>query len=356
MERNAMIIGACGYGATGSSVLTDLLREYDDIQVYDSFEFWISYRVDGLEDLEYHLIKKYAKNLSGDYAIKRFLDWTKCFKTPFINKPCDGDTFYKISKDYIDAITQLKYKGVETADILSGNIIKNIFAFASKKVFMPKVVEKFTHQPSFLWPCRTLNYSIEPENFYEESRNYILNILKAMGADMSRPICLDQPFEGNCPEHSFPFFKDPYAIVIDRDPRDLYLEERYTTSPDGKFFPRTTVEDFVVYYRNMRKNMTDNPRVLRIRFEEFIYEYDNSVKKIEEFLHLGEHKRPKSGFKPERSINNTQLSRLHPEDKACVEYIEKELSEFLFPFEKYPTVSFNGKPFYGAERNATESK
>lgn len=33
-----MIIGSCGYGATGSSVLTDLLREYDDIQVYDNFE------------------------------------------------------------------------------------------------------------------------------------------------------------------------------------------------------------------------------------------------------------------------------------------------------------------------------
>ena len=57
-----MIIGSCGYGATGSSVLTDLLREYDDIQVYDNFEFVIAYRVDGLQDLEYHLMKQYAKN------------------------------------------------------------------------------------------------------------------------------------------------------------------------------------------------------------------------------------------------------------------------------------------------------
>ena len=53
-----MIIGSCGYGATGSSVLTDLLREYDDIQVYDNFEFVIAYRVDGLQDLEYHLMKQ----------------------------------------------------------------------------------------------------------------------------------------------------------------------------------------------------------------------------------------------------------------------------------------------------------
>lgn len=351
-----MIIGSCGYGATGSSVLTDLLSEYDDIQLFDSFEFVFAYRVDGLQDLEYHLMKQYAKNLSGDYAIKRFLDWTKCYRTPFINKPCDGNEFYEISKDYVKAITQLTYDGVETADVLSGSVIKNIFAFASKKILMPKIIEKITNRPSFLWPCRTLNYSIEPVNFYEESRKYINNILTAMGADLSRPICLDQPFEGNDPSQSFPFFEDPYAVVIDRDPRDLYFDEKYTTSPDGKFFPRTTVQDFVVYYKNMRKRVSENPRVLRIRFEELIYEYDQSVKKIEEFLHLGEHKRPKTGFDPNRSINNTQQIRLHPDDKAEIEYIEKELPEFLFPFENYPDVQFNGKPFYGAARNITESK
>ena len=34
-----MIIGACGFGATGSSVVTDYLHEYDGIQVKDNFEF-----------------------------------------------------------------------------------------------------------------------------------------------------------------------------------------------------------------------------------------------------------------------------------------------------------------------------
>ena len=68
-----MVIGACGYGATGSSVISDLLQEYEDVQVYDTFESWISYRVDGLEDLEYHLMKQYTKGESCDVAIKRFL-------------------------------------------------------------------------------------------------------------------------------------------------------------------------------------------------------------------------------------------------------------------------------------------
>lgn len=349
-----MIIGACGYGATGSSILTDLLHEYEDVQVFDKFEFVLSYRVDGLEDLEYHLMKQYAKNGSGDYAIKRFLEQCRCYMTPFINKPCDGKEFYTLSKEFIDEIVQIKYPGVETADLLSGHIIHDFFAFASKKVLLPKIVEKITHKPSYLWPCRTLNYSIEPENFYKASRKYLNKIFIAMGADLKKPICLDQPFEGNDPTQSFPFFEDPYAIIIDRDPRDLFLAGKYSKDPNFKFVPKTNVKEFVIYYRNMRRKKVENKRILHFNLEELIYEYDVSIEKIEQFLHLKAHTRPKEHFNPDRSINNTQLIRLHPDDVDAIKYIEKELPEFLFPFEKYSNIKFNGKPFDGASRKAVE--
>lgn len=349
-----MIIGSCGYGATGSSVLTDLLKEYDDIQIYDSFEFTISYRVDGLEDLEYHLMKQYAKNSSGDYAIKRFLKQAKCYKTPLINKPCNGNLYYQLSEDFIKEIVQIEYKGVETADMLTGNIIRDIFAFASKKILMPKVIERITKKPSFIWPCRTLYYSISPENFYTAAKKYTHRIIEAMGADFSKPICLDQPFEGNNPEQSFAFFEDPYAVVIDRDPRDLFLAGKYSKDPNFKFTPKDDVQAFVIYYKNMRKKHKSNERILHLRFEDLIYEYDTSVAQLEEFLHLGEHKRPRELFNPARSINNTQLIRLHPEDKENIEFIERELKEFLYPFENYKNIEFNGKPFDGAARKSFE--
>ncbi len=346
-----MIIGSCGFGGTGSSVLTDLLSEYEGIQVFDRFEFVIPYRVDGLEDLEYHLMKQYAKFESGDYAIKRFLAQARCYKTPFINKPCNGDKFYQLSEKFIESICQVRYRGTDTADVLSGNVLRNIFAFASKKVLMPKVIEKITHKPSYLWPCRDMYYAIEPENFYDEAKKYINSILLAMGADLSKPICLDQPFEGNNPEQSFPFFEDPYAVIIDRDPRDLYLDAIYNKSPDGKFFPRTNVQDFVIYYRNMRKEKKNSNRVLHMSFEALIYEYDKSVKAIEDFLHLGPHTKPMSVFNPNKSINNTQTLRLHPENENDIRYIEQELSEYLFPFERYPKPEFIGTPFSGSSHN-----
>ena len=349
-----MIIGACGYGATGSSVVTDLLREYDDIQVYDDFEFWMAYRVDGLEDLEYHIMKQYSKGESCDIAIRRFLKRSRSYMLPFINKPCDGKVFYKYSKEFIEQITQLKFKGSYTADICTGYLLKDFFAFASKKVFMPKIIEKITKKRSYIWPCGLKYYSVEPENFYDEAKKYTTKILKEMGVDFQNPVCLDQPFSGNCPENSMKFFDDSYAVVIDKDPRDLYLAGKYTKDPNFKFSPIDDVEKFIIYYRNMRKHEVVNERVLRLRFEDLIYNYENSINKIEQFLKLGEHKRKKEIFNPDKSINNTQLIRLHPEETEAIRKIETELSEFLFPFEKYSSVEFNGRPFDGASRKVFE--
>lgn len=347
-----MIIGACGYGATGSSVLTDFLSEYQDVQVYDTFEFVLPYIADGLEDLEYHLIKQYAKSESCDVAMRRFLRRCKLYKTPFINKPCNGNLVYKYSKEFIEEITQIKFTGMYTTDTCTGYLVRDIMAFASKKIFMPKVVEKITGAQSYLWPCHEIRFSVEPENFYTSARRYTRRILEAMGADLTKPICLDQPFTGNAPENSFRFFDDPYAIVVDRDPRDLFLSGKYTKDPNYKFSPCYDVKQFVIYYKKLREHHKSHKRVLRLNFEDFIYNYDATVTVIEQFLKLGKHIRKKSMFDPSKSINNTQLIRLHQDERDNIKYIEKTLSDYLFNFENYTNVVFNGNPFDGAARKA----
>lgn len=350
-----MIIGSCGFGSTGSSVLTDFLREYDDVQVYDNFEFTLAYRVDGLQDLESHLVTKFSKTSSGDYAIKRFLDSSKMYCTPFINKPCKGKVFYKLSKEYIDSIEQLNYKGIESVDLNRGNVISNMFAFFSKKILM-KYCEKILRRRLYWWPARKIHFSIKPDNFYEETIKYTNKIFEAMGADLSKPICLDQPFEGNNPRQSMKFFEDAYAIRIDRDPRDLYLEYKYSKDVDDKFFPHSNVDDFILYFKKLREKVEDDDKIISIKFEEFIYEYDKTKKRIEDFLGIKNHVAPKKWFNPQRSINNTQMIRKHPEDIEDIKKIEKELSEYLFPFENYPNVKFTGKGFTGAGRKMTDEK
>lgn len=107
--------------------------------------------------------------------------------------------------------------------------------------------------------------------------------------------------------------------------------------PNFKFSPIDDVDKFIVYYRTIRKHKSDNERVLYIHFEDMVYNLYN-------------HTLPKKIFDPARSINNTQLLRLHPEEQANVDKICKALPEFLYDFEKYKNIVFQGQPFDGAAR------
>lgn len=345
-----MIIGACGYGATGSSIITDLLREYSDVQVFDDFEFSFAYRVDGLQDLEYHVVKQYSKAISGDTAIRRFLKASDYIYTPLIHKPTDAATFKRITKKFIDSIVQTEFIGMESIDVNSGAVMKNIVNLGMKKVILPKFERKLGHQ-TYGWPNRKIFVCVKPQNFYDAARAYIRDILTEMGADFKKTIVIDQPFEGNAPEQSYKFFDDSIAIVIDRDPRDLFLEEKYALNGEARFTPRRDVRDFVEYFKRVRTDTAKNSdRVLVVRFEDMIYEYDKSVAQIEAFTNLHNHKLKKKYFNPKRSINNTQLIRRHPEEIDNIRYIEKKLADYLYPFENYPDAEISGDVFLGSAK------
>lgn len=347
-----MIIGACGYGATGSSIITDFMREFDDVQVFDDFEFTFCYRVDGIEDLEYHVMKEFSKSISGDAAIKRFLYAANYIKTPLIHKPCNEKKYLEIVHKYIDSIVQVRFKGMESIDICSGNILRNILALGMKKKILPNTIEKWRGKPSYMWPNRELYICVQPENFYEASQEFIRDILAVMGANPNKTIVLDQPFSGNNPQKSMKFFDNPKAIVIDRDPRDLYLESKYRFLAECRFLPRDDIKKFCEYYKRIHTGRptesTDD--ILLLQFENLMYHYDREIERIIKFAGLGEHVRKKAYFNPSRSVNNTQIIRKYPQEKDNIAYIEKELKDYLFPFENYQDVDTSGEAMLGSAK------
>ena len=71
--------------------------------------------------------------------------------------------------------------------------------------------------------------------------------------------------------------------------------------------PTNSVEDFVKYYRTIRKNQPytqSDERVLSIKFEDMVYHYEETTEIIRDFLHLGNNPNPKSIFDPALSIAN----------------------------------------------------
>lgn len=343
-----MIIGACGFGATGSSVVTDYLKEFNDITVKDDLEFTYVSGLDGLIDLERAVMFPHNRTADSIYAIKRFEELVERKKHSYERYGLSSEQFERSAKDLINAITMSKwywYDGRTKFRYKS----KYFFHKIVQKHVIPKLELKKGHRVN-CWPKTEVRISVKPDNFYDAARKHVDDLISGMGLDQNKIIALDQPFAGNNPQACFPFYKDPYAVVVDRDPRDLYVFGKTKLLGRFHYFPIDCVEDFIAYYRAIRKNQPynePNPRILCIRFEDMVYEYDKTTARLREFLHLPENPRPKSVFDPSLSIANTQVFKRYPQFSDDVKKIEEALPEYLFDFSKYVEPDFNKKMFYG---------
>lgn len=342
-----MIVGVCGFVSTGSSAVSDLLKEFDENQVLDSLEFSIAYTPDGLEDLTYNLMYKCSKTTSSNAAIERFRRYIKTCEA--LRRATKG-RLDALTEAYLKQIVQVQWLGYSNVDavLFSGLRYRYVAGFMKRKVY-PRLSRRFGRNFDF-YPVRTMEFSAKPAHYFEHTKRYVGDILDAMGWDHRRNLVLDQPFAGSFPQKSFDYFEAPRAIVVDRDPRDQYLFAKKFLLHKGRSIPTQRVEDFVTFYRAMREDMPylqDRDDMLRIRFEDMVYEYEASVKKIVDFCGLGEHTRPRSIFEPSMSQNNTQLFRRYPEYDRDIQYIERELPQYLYPFEKYDMPLTMGEMFYG---------
>lgn len=341
-----MIIGACGFGSTGSSVISDYLLEYGDLSVVDSLEFtWVS-GVDGLVDLEYHLNHPHDRTTDSIEAISRYRQ--RAMRSLHYYEKIGGvdSKFLLQSVDsFLEKITQVKWHW-HTYNATS--FWRDKFNRIIDRV-LPRY-ERCKGKRYDQWPLELVSCTFLPENFYEAAVKHVKELLIALGADFSRNIILDQPFSGNNPQACFPFFEDPYAIVVDRDPRDNYVFANTRLLGVNHFMPVQPVENFVRYYRLLRDNQPykeENNRVLNIKFEDMVYHYDETTLKIQQFLKLGKNPNPKSIFDPALSIANTQVWKRYPQYANDIRIIEKELPEYLFDYTSCPEPDPNGKMFFG---------
>lgn len=347
-----MIIGTCGFCSTGSSAVSDYLKEFNENQVLDKLEFAMTYLPDGLEDLDYHLNKNINRDDNCGISIPRFRRFMRTYE--HMLSKCSGMPEKKIrmkTEEYLDSLIQMKWKSIRRSDVLLyPTWFYYNFGVRFMTQFFSPLLGKILGKKLLLYPNRTLDVCIHPKDFLSKSQALVRWYLEGFGADYTKNIVLDQSFIGNDPAKSFKFFGEAIAIVVDRDPRDNYIFTKEYLSKRGGFMPSDSVEEFVNYYRLLRDNMPyKNPdkRILLLNFEDMVYDYDNTTKKIRDFCNLPDNPRPFSVFDPKLSVNNTQLILKFPQYKHDVEYIERELSEYLFNFERFPKPNNTGKMFMG---------
>lgn len=343
-----MIVGTCGFGSTGSSAVSDYLSEFSNVQVLDDIEFTLVSDLDGLIDLEYHLMHSHKTYYDSQLAIYRFLELIKIKKIIYKKTAhIEENTFVKLGQDFINEISMVEWRDfLLDAD---GAFLSHIKDAVFRRRLI-KNIEIKTKRRLKCYPMKTVRLSVCPENFYTAAKKYVQSILSEMGADFNKIIVLDQPFAGNNPQACFPFYEEPYAIVVDRDPRDNYVFAKTKLLGRNHYIPLDTVNDFVTYYRALRINQPykeTNNRILRINFEDLVYDYENTTMCIRNFLNLPENPHPKTVFDPNLSIANTQVFKRFPEYSADIAYIEEHLEQYLFDFEQYGEQVIPDEMFFG---------
>lgn len=346
-----MVIGVCGFGYSGSGAVMDLLNEYDGIKTLSEadIEFSILYRPDGLTDLEYH-VENPCRYFASDVAIERFRNKIKSFFKAH-HRYFEDDAIYKImslTDDYLSSISYATWKGWWSYDIDQMDAVS---------LFIYKLLNKLTaHNPKLniklqkKFYYRDMHLAVKPEDFMEITQRYVKDLLLQLGLDIEREIVLlNQVFAADNPTRSSVFFKNKKIIVVDKDPRDLYLLLKRESFKGCSWTPTGNVDDYIGFYEGMRRGYEDIDRsqVLLVKIEDMIYEYDNTIAVIENYLGLNKeaHVHPLMYFDPKKSINNTQLFRKYPDMKGDIAKIEERLEKYLFDFDKYPVMKSFGKTF-----------
>ena len=334
------IVITTGYMGSGSSAATDLISEFRGYDFNNGdFEFVLLHCPDGLFDLEDKLLLGNTA-IRSDEAIHRFLE---CAKTlydtknywPGMYKKRVSTSFFDVTSKFVDSICDFKfdesvywyYQQLPDGICLQlknyGNrIVSKLFKKNAKPVL--KYKQMFVSYP-------------ESDNFYKAARAYLSEFYSLLGYDKHN-LLLDQfLLPHNLYRIDRYFDSNVRVIVVDRDPRDVFVLNKYVWLKNNcpVAFP-LDVEDFCRYYKKMRnaEKTSEDSRILRLHFEDMIYRYEDTLTRIYDFLDVGsvDHIHFKEKFKPEVSINNTQLFKRLNNVENEVKIIEKELPNYLFEF------------------------
>lgn len=333
------IIVPTGYMGSGSSAITDLISEFKDCQnEHKSYEYVLLHCPNGIFDLEDKLL--IGNNaLRSDEAIRTFeLQMNKLYNKKFWwignYENVIGKNFKNITNKYIRKIEEFNYPGYwymhEELNLMMFMrlLIRKPFKILSLNKIKFKKILKYSDGMRISF--------ITDKKFYEYTHDYIYDLIKQISKG-KKNIILDQFL---LPYNLFRidnYFDDKLrVIVVERDPRDVFILNKYIWSKKEITVPfPTDVELFCEFYQKMRESekVCNSNKVLRVKFEDLIYNYDNKLSEISNFLGFKkeEHINKKSRFNPDISIKNTQVFRKE-EYQNEIEIIEKKLKKYLYNF------------------------
>lgn len=328
------ILTSTGYFSSGSSAVIDLLAEYQNVNASSNFEFRFLHDIDGISDLEFHLTECHNRHNSG-HAVKRFYNLMKFYAgnrwRPRYSNYIDRNVLLKITDEYIHTLSRFQYKGWWFFDLYDRGLLSYYY-----NQFMFHLYRK-TNIDLFDTLKNEVTYCPHPtkEQFISATQHYVSEFLSAIHDSETEFLELDQLLPSSNIERILKYIpEETFVFVVSRDPRDVFLLEKYIlkNAPVPK-----DVNDFCKWYRYSSESgegvSNNNSHIIKIRFEDLVYKYEETVSMIERTIGLrsDDHVSKFSRMNPKRSIVNTQIwKRIN--DPDAIRIIEKELPEYIYVF------------------------
>ncbi len=342
-----MKIAVTGYYGTGSSAVIDLLSEVEGVScaLGNRYEHTNLNCAGGIFDLEARLYHENADYYSRDIALNDF--YNEMYKQYRYNFGWYGSYKKLLGEKYMQSVNKL----IDTVSV-SGE--KNCLAHTTKTRFslgkaMLQIAAKIFFKRRYgVLGCKYVHdndpqrfLTASHEEFMQAAREFINTYFELCrkGNDDMVYDHLIYPEQSNVVGR---FFDDDFRlIVVDRDPRDIYISDKYFWST-AKYGCQTMpmprdIDGFCDYWLAMHERadlQRGQKNILFVQFEDLIYNYDKTVEKIFGFCGIDSerHTRKKQTFDPEKSINNTQVFNIiDGADKICERICEK-LPDLIYAF------------------------
>ena len=337
-----------GFNMTGKTVITDILKEFDGYNVpIHTSEFNLLRIQGGILDL-YNALEEDWSPIRSDAAIRRFrkvflkLGMNASFKKPISLFLANGANynqffngmFFKITNNYVNSLIDYSYDIEWPYLAIDESPFKQFFTrvqstFLKKKVFYREV------------------YGTDKKDFIKKTKNYLDELFQTISTPNTKTFVMHNTIEPFNPTRGLNLFDDAKIIIVQRDPRDVYAANYVR---DGAYVPTfevkrhwelkmgltgadkidTFIKRQLAQYNRVKKNKDDD-RVLRLRFEEIVINYEQTLQKIYNFLNIDStvHSNKGKFFKPELSKNNIGLWKMMGDNKE-IKLIEKALPDYCY--------------------------
>lgn len=341
-------IDVSGVGNTGKSAVVDLLREVDGIWVPEYwFEFDLIRIPGGLLDLRHALVEDWSPIRSHD-AFLRFRSVVDCMGVdPKLHQI--GDLLRSTSQRY-DARFNGRFRALAHAFAESFRVatVRSEWPYDSlRDGATTRLLRKLLRRAGFRRHILRQVHLLDGADFDIKAVAFLQNLFGAIVPPATDLVVLNNGFEPFHPQPALDMLEGSRQIVVTRDPRDVYVSGLNAHNVSGadtaliafdndgmnKSFLAT--DDLAMFVRRFRlyheRLGPADRRVLKVRFEKLMRDYDGQVARVLDFLGIdhARHSRPRTALDPVKSGQNVGIWRHYSRSDEIV-FIERELGPYLY--------------------------